>query len=532
MKPSLPQDDPGAAARGRALAQAKETYLYDRSIAGLLFAKEVPLRDRGGVAYWAKLAAANAEVKANRALTGRDVPDHPVETADDYARAYRILRDPSTLGVWATDEFFAWRAVAGDYPCTLTRLTAPLGKLPLTPAQYARVAGEDVLTEAIAEGRLYVVDHARFDGARGGQTDGYDKFLDAPIGVYAWTRDGRWVVVGIQSGQDPATHRFFQPGDGVSWRMAKTAHACADSQVAGLMGHFGLCHVVVEAIALATPRCLAPQHPLRLLLDAHTENTLIVNEITKTSLTPPDGAVDRSMSMSREDSLALTLEAVQSFRIMDSAPPDDFARRGVDDVEALPVYPYRDDQLLLWRAISTWVEAYVRTYYADDAAVAADRELADFASELEHPDRGGLAGIGEVLTVDRLAALIQRLVFRCSGYHAAINYALYDEGYAPLEPTAQFAPGPTGEDTEEDYLRMLPPYDLANEVIEAYYPLQVRINRLGGYDELRDPAVAGALAAYRAELEEVEAEIVRRNQARFMPYTHSLPSQVSNSVHV
>ncbi|TNE88225.1 MAG: hypothetical protein EP330_15500 [Deltaproteobacteria bacterium] len=564
MKPSLPQDDPRRPLREQQLAEARESYAYDRSVAGLLFVEKVPLRDHGGAEYWAKLAAANAETVANRLASNTreenlaelraglgeiaskltrdqihfgpregDVPSgYPMDDPDHFARSYKLLREPTTLDNWADDDLFAYRAIAGDFPCTLTCLDAVPDKLALNEERFDRVAGDDHLADAIAEGRVYVIDHARFDGAVGGVTDGYQKYLDAPIGVYAWTRDGRWVVIGIQAGQDPEKHGFFQPGDGVSWKMAKLSHACADSQVAGLQGHFGLCHVVVESIAIAARCCLASMHPLRLLLDAHTENTLIVNEITKNSLTPPGGAVDRSMSMRREDSLALTLEAVEAFRIMDSAPHEDFARRGVDDVATLPEYPYRDDQLLLWDAIATWVEAYVHAYYADDAAVTGDEELQAFVAELQAPDQGGLHGIGDIATRDRLVHLLQRLVFRCSAYHAAINYALYDQGYAPLEPCAQFGPGPTGNDSEDDYLRMLTPYAMAYETIEAFYPLQVRINRLGEYPYIRDEAVHDALLSYRSKLVAIESEIEVRNGGRLMPYTVCLPSRVSNSVHV
>ena len=219
---------------------------------------------------------------------------------------------------------------------------------------------------------------------------------------------------------------------------------------------------------------------------------------------------------------------------MESAPPEDFARRGVDDTDALPVYPWRDDQLLLWDAIDTWVHAYVDAYYADDEAVQLDEELQAFTVELEGNELGGLTGIGRVETRERLGALVARIVFRATVFHAGINYALYDTGYAPFQPQAQFGPGPTGtDDTEEAWMRMLPPSDIAYEVIEAFYPLRVRINTLGDYGAaLADPAVGEALEAFQARLKDIEDRITARNAERPFPYELSLPSRISNSIHV
>jgi len=311
----------------------------------------------------------------------------------------------------------------------LTRLSAPLAKLPLSDAQLQRVLGpQEHVDQAIAQGRLYIADDAVLDGCTGGTVDQYRKYLWAPIVVYAWRPEapgqpGARVVVGIQCGQDPASWPLWQPGDGDSWRMAKVTVASADSQVQGLVVHFGLCHVVMESVALATRRTLARRHPLRALLAAHTEDTLEANDITRSALTPVGGTIDRLQAQSRDDSLALVVQAVRDFRRMQSSPPEDFARRGVDDTTALPAYPFRDDQLLLWEAVSQWVEDYVRAYYGDDAAVQRGGELQDFVAEMQGLEQGRLAGIGAIQTVQRLVHLMSRIVFGCGSPGATAGTA-------------------------------------------------------------------------------------------------------------
>jgi len=388
------------------------------------------------------------------------------------------------------------------------------------------------LADALAAGRVYIADYHMLAGAEGGVVDEYQKYICAPIAVYLATDTGL-TPVGIQLGQ-AATDLFAQPGDGTTWSMAKTALLAADSQLTGLVGHFGLCHLVMEAVVLSMKRNLAEPHPLRKLLDAHTQDTLIVNDITRSSLTPVNGTIDRMMAQPREASLHMVATAVRNFRLLESAPPQDFARRGVDDTEALPVYPWRDDQLLLWEATEAWIRTYVETYYRSDDEVSLDEELQAFTVELEGNELGGMQGIGRVTTRDEVVDLVARIVFRATVFHAGINYSLYDTGYAPFQPQAQFGPGPTGDDdTHEAWMRMMPPYDIAYEVVEAFYPLHVRINTLGDYGSyLTDPAVADALAAYQSALRDIEATIETRNAERAFPYCQSLPSRISNSIHV
>ena len=567
MKPTLPQDDPAVQLRREALAEAREEYVYDRSISDCLFAENVPLRDKGGPRYWAELGEANVRCAANKAATAQphevaesivdrlegfaaklkatrivdhleDIKksvgldtDYPVKSPDDFRRAYELIDAPVCADSWQRDDYFAWMALAGPNPTLLQRLDAVPTHLGLTAERFRSATGDE-LDAALAAGKVYVSDYSLLEGAVGGKVDDYDKYVCAPIAVFASTDEGL-VPVGIQLGQSP-DDLFAQPSDGTTWSMAKTAVLASDSQLTGLVGHFGLCHLVVEAVALATKRNLAEVHPLRVLLDAHMQDTLIVNDITRSSLTPVGGAIDRMMAQPREDSLNMVARAVRDFRIMDSAPPDDFARRGVDDTTALPSYPWRDDQLLLWEAIATWIDAYVAAYYASDSEVAIDEELQAFTAELEGSELGGMAGIGRVETREHLAALLARIVFRATVFHAGINYSLYDTGYAPFQPQAQFGPGPTGDDdTHEAWMRMMPPYDIAYEVVEAFYPLHVRINTLGDYGSyLTDPAVADALAAYQSALRDIEATIETRNAERAFPYCQSLPSRISNSIHV
>jgi arachidonate 15-lipoxygenase len=67
----------------------------------------------------------------------------------------------------------------------------------------------------------------------------------------------------------------------------------------------------------------------------------------------PGGFVDQILGGTLAGSLEVATRAWSTFHFTKNALPTELAGRGVDDVAALPHYPYRDDALLLWDAIST-----------------------------------------------------------------------------------------------------------------------------------------------------------------------------------
>lgn len=579
LPPSLPQHDPLSRKRSADLEAARGEYEYDRSYAEIPYCKEVPLRDKSDLAYWLGLGKMSLDVKLNRwasstteerraelqsALSAQlrkagplslarvqeaidglvpegEVP-YRVESLADYDRAYVLLREPLPKGRWEADEFFAWQALAGCNPTMITRMDAPLAKFPVTNDQFRAAIGEhDTLERALAEQRLYVADYWALDGLAGGSTDGHAKYVWAPIALYCQqpARDGRpaaFLPVAIQCGQHPGPEApIFTPADGTSWLMARTTVAVADSQDQGLGRHFGCCHLVMQAVAMGLRRQLGARHPLRILLEPHTENTLIANEICRTSLTNPGGIVDRLQAMELSVSVQFCNDAVARFRLLQSDPVQDCAARRVDDVGALPVYPHRDDQLRVWGPVFAWVDAYVRTYYATREDVQDDHELVAFVKELRAEDGGRLQGLFIPETISELVDLVARIVFRGSAYHASINYSLYDYTYAPSGPTSAFGPGPAGTtaDTAAARVAMHPPYEIAHEVISIYYNLQLRLNRLGQYgSSIVDPRVQDALARFQSALAAVDDIIRAENEARLAPYVFSMPSNITASIHV
>ncbi len=220
-------------------------------------------------------------------------------------------------------------------------------------------------------------------------------------------------------------------------------------------------------------------------------------------------------------------------------PTVELARRGVDDAAALPVYPFRDDSLPLWRATRDFVAEYVALYYASDADVAADTELAAFVAEVGAADGGRLPAMmatTRVATVGDVIDLAARIVFRATSFHAAINDASYDwVAFAPNMPSAAFAPFPAPGTAigDDDLAAMLPTVSLSWEVVSATYNVaEIGQNRLGRYDEghFGDPRVAPVVGRFQERLQSIEAETTARNLERPLPYEYLLPSRVTASI--
>jgi arachidonate 15-lipoxygenase len=346
---------------------------------------------------------------------------------------------------------------------------------------------------------------------------------------------GELVPVAIQCGQDPSAHPIYGPWDGASWLMARTTVTIADGNWQGIVAHFALCHQVMESVILAAHRQLSDEHPLFVLLAPHFDNTMITNDIAMSGLVGPGGYMERLQSPTLDASLALATRQIDAFRLGDSAPRKDFAARGCDDLGALGDYPARDDGLLVWDATFPWIDGYVRLYYASDADVAADVELAAWVDEMGSRDGGRLNGLARPATVAQLVDLIAQIVFRCTAYHASINYPSFDLfGYTPNMQAAGFAPGPTGTaaDTEDARNAMLPPYEAAFDGFTLFYEITLQLNRIGEYPRFADDRVQPLLAAYQGRLAEVEDVITAKNTTRKLAYPYLLPSRISRSIHV
>jgi arachidonate 15-lipoxygenase len=583
VRPTLPQHDTATEARAAQLAESRQTYRYDYSWPkGVATAAELPRSENYSPSYVLHSAGVYARIGANLAAVtidgfeagglanevetevealssdnlrdrlfkkpqalGARIPKTRPKTWDEFEKLFRVWQTPDVVAFYHRtpadlDLAFAWQRVAGVNPMVLARCPRVPDHLAVTDALYARVmGGGDTLAAATAEGRLYLADYALLDGIATGTTDGVQKYLAAPLALFAVDRATQQLrPVAIQVGQTPATDAVFTPADGWRWRMAQTLVQIADANHHEGFAHLGRTHLVMEAVKLAFERNLARSHPLYPLLEAHTETTLAINESAKTSLIAPGGTVDRCFAPAIEAFAAAVKTAVDTYPIRTATPLHDLEARGLDDLVALPTHPYRDDVRIVWSAVERFVGEYVGLYYTSDDDVRGDTELQAFVRELGADDGGRLKDVPEVNTVADVAALIAKLVFIAGPGHSCVNYPQFPYmGFVTNMPGASYCPPPTADtpDSEDAYVKMLPSWDIAVEDTTMIYLLsEVQVTTLGDYGPLRfrDLRVIPVVERFKHQLREIEAAIDDRDRSRLISYPFLRPSRILQSISI
>ncbi|KAG6477244.1 hypothetical protein ZIOFF_066496 [Zingiber officinale] len=360
---------------------------------------------------------------------------------------------------WLRDDEFARQAVAGINPVNIERLQSfpPLSNL--DPAIYgppesaiteAHIRGQlEGLTvqQAVEEGKLFMLDFH----------DIYLPFVDrinmmdgrkayATRTLFFLTPIGTLKPIAIELGlppRQPGASRpsmvLMPPRDATTnwlWMLGK-AHVCSnDAGVHQLVNHWLKTHATMEPFILAAHRQLSTMHPVFKLLHPHMRYTLEINALARQSLINADGVIESCFTpgpIGMEMSSAYYKHHWRGVAVADHTQP-----HGLRLI--LPDYPYADDGLLLWSAITRFVGAYVQIYYpeSDPNRVRSDSELQAWYHEcvnVGHEDHRHASWWSPLDTASDLVALLTTLVWIASAQHAALNFGQYPlGGYVPNRP--------------------------------------------------------------------------------------------------
>jgi arachidonate 15-lipoxygenase len=479
--------------------------------------------------------------------------EHDKDSLAEFRSLFQTIPLPAIADTFMDDHCFARFRVAGPNPMLIECIKSIPAKLPLTEAQYQAVMGShDSIASALTENRLYFLDYAELDylAAVPGEADGLTKHVFAPLALFTVPKGNSSLVpVGIQCGQDPATNPLFFPAEKDSstfwgWHMAKFVVQVAECNYHELFVHLARTHLVLEAFTIATHRNLAVTHPLNVLLQPSFYGTLFINNAAAKFLISPGSPIDQFFGAPIKRSQHAAGTDRLNFDFYANMLPADLVQRGIADPQHLPGFPWRDDALLLWQAIHTWVGNYVSVYYVDDEAVIADTELAAWTEDLIL--NGKVKGFKPIVLRTQLVDVLTMVIYTATAQHAAVNFPQRPlMSYPPAIAGAgwQVAPDEPAKHTEKQWLEMMPPLKYGMDQLNIMHALgSVYYRALGDYRSnhfpyrhwFEDDSIIkkdGPLDQFRKALMEVENSINVRNTTR-ISYEFLLPSKIPNSINI
>ena len=193
-------------------------------------------------------------------------------------------------------------------------------------------------------------------------------------------------------------------------------------------------------------------------------------------------------------------------------------------------YPYAADGLLVWSAISEWVESYVSYYYPDSNAITSDVELQGWWKEIKnegHADMKDEPWWPKLESKEALTRILTIMIWVASGQHAAINFGQYPfGGYVPNRPTMMRKLIPQENEPEYEkllknpqatFLSSLPSKLQATKVmavqdtLSTHSPDEEYLGQEHG-NWTDDQHVKGMFARFSSRLKEIEETIHQRNK--------------------
>lgn len=410
---------------------------------------------------------------------------------------------------------------------------------------------EDTLQQAIDKGQVYVNIYPELDGVKMPKALLHDtKFnhtvlqMSSPIALFVVIESDpgikRLVPVAIQMDSTPDS-KVHTPLDGKDWFLAKSFVQRADFNSLHLIKKRLKAHLYLDAPCTLVEKYFSEYHPIYQLIRQHCRASLETNKLFEIKLFGRSAPIYKVLSIDYSSALEMLNKEYEKMSFEDLNLLTDLKRRGVDDKDKLPYYPYRDDGLLLYEKLDEFVDAYIDAYYDNDEEVVSDVELQELVNELSADGKkGAFGGKGMVkelpATIESKATLrkvLATLLWAFTGQHTATTYPLLEYGgFVPNAPHRLFA---DSDGTYSFSNNMFGNKAVALEIAELSSNIAgIHLDHLLDYSE-KIEGKKGKLVVEKIfkELKTLNDDILKANDKRvhegFLPYPYFLPEFVTNS---
>jgi hypothetical protein len=307
-----------------------------------------------------------------------------------------------------------------------------------------------------------------------------------------------------------------EPGD-AAWDRSVGLALCAATTHTSLVRHYNWVHLVPgAAFAMATRSALPSAHPLKRLLWPHIFRTQFSNWVTTAGQLSPGGDFESIFSLTRTSLLRLFDASADAFDATVIDPQRDAEKRGiVGRGLGLPVLA---NSVAHHDVMCAHAERYLRAYYADDAALAADADVQRWFAQLDRLVPNGVGVLGDTMTIQSASRLIGSLIHLVSYQHEAYgtllwNYQLWTD-VQPIRVSATGAPEPV---------------DVYQRLVNADFGLNIRRSpMLQDFSYLAiDPAGRAAFRAYLSDLLELQTRLESQPRASYLVYPEMLEANMN-----
>jgi arachidonate 15-lipoxygenase len=191
-----------------------------------------------------------------------------------YVDLFRTIPKPDNLKHMFDDDLFVEYRLAGPNPTQIKGISRLPRGWTLSDAQFNRAMEStgDSVRRALEEERVFLCDYAALKDIRiKHNIERKGGGLFAPRALFAVSlKTGRLLPVAIQPHvEHPHLEVRHTPGRVWNWRIAKQTVQAADFAWHELVSHLAETHLVIEAVAVATHRRIAEDHPAFRLLTPH-----------------------------------------------------------------------------------------------------------------------------------------------------------------------------------------------------------------------------------------------------------------------
>ncbi|SHO58919.1 lipoxygenase family protein [Vibrio quintilis] len=366
---------------------------------------------------------------------------------------------------------------------------------------------------------------------------------------------------------------LFTSEDGPNaWLLAKMWTASADAQWWFSGSHLFNSHSIdmifaIAALQLEQKGIFTDEHPLFTLMVPHLKKIFNINsaiynpdydpdkapddETNLLGLYQPGGFCDQFLPTGRIGIFQLIEDLYQNYTFDSQAFDQNLVARGMDKDSFPGSFPYRDDGIIWWETIQSFVSDMIDKIYASDESVQEDEALNRWMMLVQEAfNQGSTERFRWTPTVAYTKQVMTNLFFLTTVQHTAVNDPMFDSlGFIPNGPFAMHTKPPEkGAVGEIVLLNSLPDPQLKSSVPglgeQFAWPLQNQINFVmngtaevsdvvAAFDyQFSDPALQEIANQFHLQLEDVQMKIQENQVKRIDKYkdNHPDPKTVPNSV--